>query len=305
LAIDLRILQTFVVAANTENFHQTAEMLFIAQPTVSQHIRQLERELGMELFVRVGKRVKLTPAGARFLQHARTLLEQWHVSMEELHAWRQGYADKLKLAVSPTIARTVLPHLIHRYTKGYPEVDIAIRIAESAEIGPLVQNGLADLGMTRMIPGEFQVETYQLYEDPIVFCVPHSGGDIDAPLPDWEQELISRRLLTHNHPGYWDDLLLQLRQRGLPLRTMVVSQVDIAKRLIEEGLGVSFLPRSAISRDLFENRFIELETPGLPLPKVASYLVLPKVNSSEAARRFVEILVLLYPPLKPIEPPSS
>ncbi|GAA4725154.1 transcriptional regulator CitR [Brevibacillus fulvus] len=295
-------MQTFVTAAHTENFHQTAELLFIAQPTVSQHIRNLEKELGFTLFVRYGKRVKLTAEGERFLPLAKSMLEQWHSGMEELVAWRQGYIEKLQLAVSPTIARTSLLSLIHRYTKAYPDVDISIKIAESVEIGALVQSGQADLGLSRMIPGEFQVTTYLLNYDPIVYVVPHSGGDMEAPLPDWEQELATRRLLTHNHPGYWDDLLMRLRQKGLTFRTMVVSQVDIAKRFIEEGLGVSFLPRSAISRDLFENRFLELETPGLELPKVGSYLVLPKVVSSSAVKQFIDILAALYAPFTEVDP---
>lgn len=220
--------------------------------------------------------------------------------MEDLQAWRQGYREKLQIAVSPIIARARLSHLLHRYTKLYPDVDLSIKIAESVEIGPLVQSGQADLGLTRMVPGEFHLATYLLHEDPVVFAVPHSGGDMEAPLPDWEQELQSKRLLTHNHPGYWDELLLLLRQRGLSLRTMAVSQVDITKRFIEDGLGVSFLPRSAVNRDLFENRFIELPTPGLVLPKVASYLVVPKGGVSETAQFFVDILQALYPPMPPV-----
>ncbi|MDR7318250.1 MULTISPECIES: LysR family transcriptional regulator [Brevibacillus] len=298
--MDFRVLQTFMVAATTENFHQTAEALFIAQPTVSQHIRQLEKELGIELFERVGKRVRLTAAGKRYLPHAKALLEQWHHGIEDLQAWRQGYREKLNLAVSPIIARARLSHLLRRYTKLYPDVDLAIKIADSVEIGPLVQSGQADLGLTRMVPGEFQLATYLLYEDPVVFAVPSNGGDMEAPLPDWEMELQSKRLLTHNHPGYWDELLLVLRQRGLSLRTMAVSQVDITKRFIEEGLGVSFLPRTAVSRDLFENRFIELPTPGLVLPKVASYVVMPKGGVSDTAQNFVEILHSLYAPMPPV-----
>nr|WP_256436664.1 LysR family transcriptional regulator [Brevibacillus sp. HB1.1] len=295
--VDFRVLQTFMVAATTENFHQTAEALFIAQPTVSQHIRQLEKELGIKLFERVGKRVRLTAAGKRYLPHAKGLLQQWHNSMEDLQAWRQGYREKLQLAVSPIIARARFSHLLHRYTKLYPDVDISIKIVDSVEIGPLVQNGQADLGLTRMVPGEFQLSTYLLYEDPVVFAVPHSGGDMEAPLPDWEQEVQANRLLTHNHPGYWDEVLLLLRQRGLSLRTMAVSQVDITKRFIEDGLGVSFLPRTAVDRDLFENRFIELPTPGLVLPKVASYLLVPKAGISEPAQHFIDILQSLYPPM--------
>lgn len=296
------MLQTFLVAAATENFHQTAETLFIAQPTVSQHIRILEKELGLPLFERVGKRVRLTAAGKRYLPHVKEVLERWNQGLEDLQAWRQGYREKLEIAVSPIIARTRLSHLLHRYTKLYPDVDLSIKIADSVEIGPMVQKGQADLGLTRMIPGEFQLEAYMLYEDPIVFAVPHNGGDMEAPLPDWEQELESKRLLTHNHPGYWDELLLLLRQRGLSLRTMAVSQVDITKRFIEDGLGVSFLPHSAVSRDLFENRFIELPTPGLQLPKVASYLVVPKGGVSNPAQSFMDILRSLYPPMPPVQP---
>ncbi|QQE74817.1 LysR family transcriptional regulator [Brevibacillus composti] len=295
--MDFRVLQTFVMAATTENFHQTAEALFIAQPTVSQHIRLLEKELGIKLFERVGKRVRLTPAGKRYLPHAKGILEQWHNGIEDLIAWRQGYRDKLHLAVSPIIARTRLSHLIHRYTKLYPDVDLSIKLADSVEIGPLVQNGQADIGLTRMVPGELQLSVYKLYEDPVVFAVPHNGGDMEAPLPDWEHELQSQRLLTHNHPVYWDDLLLMLRQRGLSLRTMAVSHVDITKRFIEEGLGVSFLPRSSITRELFENRFIELPTPGLTIPKAASYLLVPKTGISKSVQGFIDILEVLYAPM--------
>ncbi|MBO8163990.1 MAG: LysR family transcriptional regulator [Brevibacillus sp.] len=295
--MDLKVLQTFVVAAQYENFHQTAEILYIAQPTVTQHIRQLERELGTELFARSGKRVRLTPAGKRFLLHARTILEQWNNGVEDLVAWRQGYIETLRLAVSPIIAHTLLPHLIRRYTKAYPEVDITIQIADSKEIGPLVQSGQVDVGLSRSVPGEPQLATHLIQYDPIVFVVPPNGGDMEAPLPDWEQELTSRHLITYNHPGYWDELLYSLRQRGLTFRTMVVSRVDITKRFVEEGLGCSFLPRSAISRELFENRFLALETTGLPLPHVASYLIVPKRHAVQAAQRFIEILAALYPPL--------
>ncbi|WP_026074517.1 LysR family transcriptional regulator [Brevibacillus massiliensis] len=295
--MDLRILQTFVVAAKFENFRQTAEALFIAQPTVTQHIRLLEKELGIELFDRVGKFVKLTPAGKRFLPHATALLAGWQAGMEDLLAWQQGYSENLHIAVSPVIARSSLPGLIRHYTKRYPEVDISIRIADSLEIGRLVQSGQVDLGLSRMVPGEFQLDAHLIQTDPVVFAVPLNGGDIEAPLPDWEQELTGNLLLTHNHPGYWDDLLLALRQRGLSFRTMTVTHVDITKRFIEEGLGVSFLPRSAIGRELFENRFIELETPGLVLPQAASYLVVSKTGCSQTAKQMIEILASLYPPL--------
>lgn len=270
--------------------------MYIAQPTVTQHIRQLERELGTQLFLRNGKRVKLTAAGKRFLLHARTILEQWNNGLEDLVAWRQGYQETLRMAVSPIIAYTLLTHLLRRYTKSYPEVDISIQIADSQEIGQLVHSGQADIGLTRSIPVDLQVATYLIQYDQIVF-VASANGDMEAPLPDWEQELTTRRLITYNHPGYWDELLYMLRQRNLSFRTMVVTRVDITKRFVEEGLGVTFLPRSAVRRELFENRIVELPTPGLSLPQVASYLVVPRRHLAQPVQRFISIIAALYPPL--------
>ncbi|WP_232700146.1 LysR family transcriptional regulator [Brevibacillus daliensis] len=299
--MDIKLLQTFQVAATCENFNQTAEMLYIAQPTVTQHIRQLEREIGVELFERVGKRVKLTTAGQRFLNHAQMILANWNAGLEDMVAWKQGYKETLQIAVSPIIARTSLPSLIHRYTAENPEVDITIKIADSINIGAMVQSGQADLGLSRMIPAEWQLSAYLMQTDPIVFAVPHYGGDMESPLPDWEQELTSKRLLTHNHPVYWEPLLANLRQRGFEIHTMVVTHVDITKRFIEEGLGISFLPRSSIRRELFENRFMELPTPGLDLPKVASYLITPEQPVTGPRERFVEILASLYAPLPKVQ----
>lgn len=292
--MDFRQLQTFVVAAQTEHFHKTAEQLYLAQPTVTQHIRQLEKELGIKLFVRVGKRVKLTDEGKRFLTVAQSLLDQWNQGLEEMHAWRQGYHETLRVAVSPIIARTSLPGLIRTFTKSHPEVDVSIRIAESVTVGALVQNGEAEIGLSRIIPGEFGLSIYQYQQEPVVFVISTVGENIDTPSPDWEEEISRQRLLTHNHPGYWDELLLRLRQRGISFRSMRVSQVDITKRFIEEGLGVSFLPKSAVTRELIENRLLEVDTPGLPLPMVASYAVVNGTLTSRPAAQLLEILAHQY-----------
>lgn len=109
----------------------------------------------------------------------------------------------------------------------------------------------------------------------MALIAPQDGGGHDAPLPDWEGLLGEHTLITHNHPEYWDDLLLALAQRGIRLRTMRVSDVDITKRFIEEGLGLSFLPRSAVRRGLIEGRYWEVPTPGLALPQTATYLLTP------------------------------
>lgn len=289
--MDLRLLRTFTVAARLLNFHKTAEKLYLAQPTVTAHIRQLEETLGTEVFDRTGKRVRLSPAGQRFLPHAEAVLAAYDDGVQDLLSYGQGYRSRLALAASPLIARTVLPRAVKRFTAVHPEVEISVSILLSPEIGGAVASGRYDLGLGRQPPGERDLEVGVLYSDPVIMVASADAGDLDAPPPDWEELLIHQKLLTHNHPLYWDDLLLVLRQRGLALRTMVVTQVDIAKRFIEEGLGVSFLPRSTVWRELVEGRLIEVPTPDLALPAAHTYLMQPAGQASaSAAQAFAQTL---------------
>lgn len=293
--MDLKLFRTFTVAARLLNFHQAAQRLYLAQPTVTQHIRLLEEELGYPLFLREGKRLRLTPAGERFLPHAHRVLEVYEQGLGDLAAWRQGYTTQLKLAVSPVVARSTLPAVLNRFMAEHRGVDVTVSVLLSGEIGPAVQAGQAHLGLGRM-PVHGDLTSTLLYEDPVVLVLP---GRAAAEAQDWREVLATRCLLTHNHPLYWDDLLLELRQHNLPQRSMVVTLVDITKRFIEEGLGVSFLPRSSLQPELSDGRLQILPTPGLSLPMSGTYVIQPSGRMlPEAAQRFVVALQQAFPDQK-------
>jgi LysR family transcriptional repressor of citA len=291
--MDLKLLRTFLVTARTLSFRKAADQLFLAQPTVTQHIRQLEEELRVQLFDRNTRRVRLTPAGERFLQHAERILSAFEAGVQDLTGWAQGYRDRLVIAVSPLVARSTLPRAVHRFTHDHPDVEVVIHIALSGEIASAVAEGKAHLGLSRVPSSSRDLVSYVWYTDPVMLVVPHDGRDLDSPLPDWREVLSTHRLLTQNHPGYWDDLLLAIHNQGIRVRTMEVSLVDITKRFIEEGLGVSFLPHSTVWRELMEGRLMEVPTPGLPLPTAATYVIYPAQGATEAAQAFMAVLTSL------------
>lgn len=272
--MDIKWLRTFVVAAHYENFRKTAEVLFLAQPTVTIHIKHLEEVIGTALFERTGRNIILTTAGHRFLPHAKTMLASFDKGVHDLQSWKQGYDRKLTLAVSPLIATSILPSIVRRFIASFPEIEVVVQVMESLEIGEAVAKGSSDLGLSRMLPVQSELSFKKLYDDPVILVTPHDGGDMESSLPlDVEEVLQDQMLLINNHPGYWDDLLAELRRQNYRLRTMVVSQVNITKRFIEEGLGVSFLPRSTIKRELMEGRLLEVHTERIKLPIAATYIV--------------------------------
>lgn len=288
--MDMKLLRTFVVTARTLNFRKAAEHLFLSQPTVTQHIRLLETDLRVQLFTRSSRRVRLTPAGERFLTYAGRVLQLYEQGVQELTGWQQGYRERLVLAVSPLIARSTLPRVMKRFTAAHPDVEVVVQIILSQEIPAMVTDGRADLGFSRIPAVSRDLENLRWYEDPVILVVPHDGADLDTPPPDWREVLGANRLLTHNHPLYWDDLLLAIHSQDIRCRTMEVSQVDITKRFIEEGLGVSFLPYTTVTRELMEGRLLDVQTPGLELPTAATHVIYPAQGASAPAKAFMQEL---------------
>lgn len=294
--MDTRLLRTFVAAARLQNFHQAAEKLFLAQPTVSSHVRLLETELGCNLFERIGKRVRLTAAGERFLPHAQRVLDALEAAMHDLAAWQQGYETRLSIMASPVIAASTLPSLLKQFTRLNPRVEVMVLSGVSPEIGDCIARGEADIGLSRMPSSHPETTTHPLYRDPVLLVGPRSCLDDTGATPDWRRLLASHMLLTRNHPMYWDDLLLALSQQGVPLRTLAVDRVDVTKRMVEEGIGVSFLPRSAIVQELSDGRLVEVEMPDFPLPVAATYVVTPTQRPiPQAVRWFLKTLEEVYP----------
>lgn len=288
--MNLNWLRTFVAAATYENFREASEKLYLAQPTVTVHIQQLEKSLGSKLFVKSGRRVVLSEAGRQFLPYAKTMVEHYNDSLQHMSGWNQGYYKKLTLAVSPLLAATILPYVLQQFMKQHPSIEVVVEVSESNEIGEMVAEGNADLGLSRMAAIQPHLTSEKMGPDPIVLVVPHDGGDAESSPPLSLYEYCKdTTLLTHSHPGYWDELLLELRAKYEGIRTMVVSQVHITKRFIEEGLGFSFLPRSSVQRELLEGRMLEIDTDEVRLPTVYTFMVYHHISREASIfKEFIE-----------------
>lgn len=286
----MKLLRTFAVTARTLNFHKAADQLFLAQPTVTQHIRQLEEELHVQLFDRSARQVRLTAAGDRFLEYANQVLAVYEKGVEELTAWHKGYRDRLVLATSPLVARSTLPQVVKRFAIAHPDVEVVVKIVLSGEVAQMVAERRAHLGLTRVASQSRDLHSYVWYTDPVRLVVPHDVERPTTTVPDWREVLATSRLLTHNHPDYWDDLLLAIHNQGIHVRTMEVSLVDVTKIFIEEGLGVSFLPQSTLTRELAEGRLLEVPTPGLAMPVAATHVIHLAQGPSRQALDFIACL---------------
>ncbi|UTR05923.1 LysR family transcriptional regulator [Alkalihalobacillus sp. LMS6] len=283
--MNMNWIRTFIVAAQVENFYQTAEMLYVSQPTVTVHIKQLEQSLGVPLFSREGRNIFLTDYGRAFLPHAIDIQDRMRQSYIEMDKKRQGYNRLLRLAVSPLIATTYLPYWIRTFVKQYPSIEVVVDVVDSTFIEQKINQHEADVGLTRQQPLSQSQHIAVLQSEPLCFVVPHDGGDAESSPPiSLENALGTYTMLTYNHPDYWKNLLLACRAIQPRMREMKVSHIHVTKRFIEEGIGCSILPRSAVRRELAEGRMLEVNSQLLHPPVVSTYFIERKY--SEEARAF-------------------
>ncbi len=272
-------LSTFITAAECGNFRKTADLLFISQPTVTVHIKQLEKEVGVLLFKRDGKKVTLTEEGRRYLKHAKELINLYRSGLEDIHSFSLGYTTKLSIAISPLIADTILPYVLKQYLNKHPEVEISVKIIESRNIESAILSDEVDIGLSCINSVHSDLQSHLLYKDRVILVVPHDGSDSESALPlDEEEVLFSNYLLTHNHPTYWDSLCGMIKSTFPGVRMMKVSQVHITKRFIVEGLGVSYLPTSTVRRELLEGRLLQVDS-NFYLPEANTYAIMKYKHS--------------------------
>ena len=168
----LRRLDAFVAVAEELHFGRAADRLHIAQPALSQQIRQLEADLGLALLERTTRRVALTPDGAAFLPHARQLLVSAQGVARAAEELRVGARGRLRLGFVDSTAFEFVPWFLRRFRSAWPEADFELRTMSSDEQARALVDGDIDLGVARTVPVRPAVDSAVLGHDRLMLAVP-------------------------------------------------------------------------------------------------------------------------------------
>lgn len=182
-------LEMFITLAQTRHFGRAAEVLGIAQPTLSAAIKQLEGELGVMLVQRGSRFGGLTPEGARVLDWARQIVGDARTMKEEMRAARtgakEGLSGNVRLAVIPT-ALTVVAELTSRFARHHPAVRFSVRSATAGEVLGLLDALQIDAGITYLAHEAMgRVSTVPLYDESYILLVRHDAPEAALPHVTW------------------------------------------------------------------------------------------------------------------------
>ncbi|KOS68699.1 transcriptional regulator [Lysinibacillus contaminans] len=235
-------LRTFIIAAKTENFRETAEKYFMMQSTVTKHIQHLEKELQTTLFERTNKQVKLNSVGAHFLIQAEKIVETIDEALNSTASFVNGFTSKLTIGVAPQIANSTLPAIIETFQHKKPTIQLSIELLKSNEIGEAVYAGQVDIGLSKLTSTR-DLQTDILAQEPLQLIVPMSKMNTEV-MTLLQQETI----LTHEYAPYWQEVQ-QILQQFPSYKSMHLNQTEVIKNFVKQGLGIAFLPKSVIDTD--------------------------------------------------------
>lgn len=263
--MELRHLRYFATVADTCHFGRAAERLHMAQPALSQAIRQLEDELGAALFTRTTRQVRLTPAGEFLRVEAQRMLDSVEESVQGVRRIAQGRLGLVRIAFTGTAAFTHLPRIARAVKRELPDVALEIHgdMLTPAQCEGL-RDGSLDLGLLRppAIGEGLSVRTIEV--EPLVLAAPSDHRLATEPVVTMT-DLRTEPFILYGSPGSAvnEAVVRSCKQAGfVPHREHDAPGTAVLLALIAAGLGVALVPSSARAMPLAGVVFREVADAG-------------------------------------------
>ena len=257
--MEIAQVEAFLAVGTFGGFRRAADALRVTQPAVSARIKALEASLGVSLFQRGRGPVALSAAGRALRPHAEQLLQSVALARQAVHDLRPAAAGAVRIAAALSICTYLLPDVLQRFQAAHPRVMITVRSGHSKEVLDMVLRGESDIGLARSLqhPG---VETLSLRDDPLMLVGPARA--LPARARRVRLEEVADRPLVFFDRGSSDWTLTQglFRKAGLvPNVALEVETIETAKKMVERGMGLAFLPHLALAQELARGRLVALE----------------------------------------------
>jgi DNA-binding transcriptional LysR family regulator len=284
--MNLRQLHYLVAIADEGSFTRAAEQLLVAQPSLSQQIKSLERELGGLLLERLPTGVRLTAAGKAFLPEARAAVAHAERARRSARRALGLESGELEVATVTSVAFGVLPSAFERWHKRYPGTTITLReYAHRRALDDAVRLGVGDIAVGPRPPG-WHGPVLELGWEEFVAVLPASDPLSRSKRPVALEELAERDWVLFGPEHGLSELIIETCARAgfAPRRTVQTGQVAAAAHLAAAGLGVTIIPNNVVPTGL--NAAIRHLKPPLARQLVA----FTRQDWSPLATAFLEVL---------------
>jgi LysR family transcriptional regulator, nitrogen assimilation regulatory protein len=246
-------LQFFLHVAKVGNISSAAHDLGIVQPALSRHIRRLENELGVNLFVRAPRGVELTPAGQLFLERGRRMMAEYDAALQDLSAMRGDPGGRVTFGILATLAQTFVPRIVRNVQERFPNISLRIIEGSTSGLREALLAGRANAAIMTDLGDEPHLELTPVVSELIAIFAPVG---LERPRPFYTlEELVATPIIAS--AGLHAIVNELIRPRGLRLNVEVeVDSVDAVRRILMLGMGITLQPVNALREDVESGDFM-------------------------------------------------
>jgi DNA-binding transcriptional LysR family regulator len=249
--MDLRQLEIIRAIADTGSFTAAGEKLHVSQSAISRQIILLEEELGEPVFHRIGRRIRITPAGESLLQLSHRVFQDLQETVSSISEKRESLAGTIRLVGGMTVCLYVFPVLLAEIRRVHPHLDLKITVGSAERSIAMLRSGAGDLGLVTLpVDATDLVSVPVLQEELLLITYPThplakkksiAPSDLDRQeFIMFETGSITRKLVES----------FLTRQRIAPEVIMETENVEIIKAMVRHGLGISIVPSQAAASDV-------------------------------------------------------
>ena len=290
--LNLHQLATFQVVAKHCSYVRAAEELHFSQPAVSAQVHQLEETLGVKLFDQIGRKTHLTQAGEELYRYSQKIFSVIEETWETMEALRSPHYGRLSVGADTTVGTYVIPDLLGKFHKSYPEVEITLEVVNRSALVDALLNNRVDLAVMGRVPDEVPVtiEPFKPNELVLIAAPTHRlAGRENVPFEELAREHF---LLREIGSGTRATLETIFQEEGLQLLvSMQVGNNSAIKQGVAAGLGIALISRAALDMELETHRLIILDVEGFPIMRQWRIVHLKDKHLSATARAFKTFLL--------------
>lgn len=289
-------LKTFVTLAEVKNFTKTAELLLMSQPSVSLHIKNLEKEFQTQLFLRSPKFLKITPTGEILYDRAKQIITIYEQTKQDILEQHNIIKGELKIGASFTIGEYILPSLLIDLQKDYPDLELQVIIGNTEEIVQSVRLFQVDIGLIEGQTNEKELSVHPFLQDEL-FIISSNDHKLanknDVTITDLQnQSWITRELGS----GTGEYLNHVIRSNGLKVKSLLtISSNQGIKETVINGMGLSLLSRSVIARDVQHKNLSIVKLKDHSFNRTLSYVYSPIMADKKNVKTFISSLNKKFP----------
>jgi len=295
--VEFNQLESFLSVVKYNSFSYAAKELYITQPTVSNNIQNLEKELNATLLNRTSKTINLTDAGKIFYKYAVELINIRDKAKYILSEHSNKVEGEIEITASSIPEQYILPYIIKDFLNIYPKVSFSMTHKNSKDIIDDILEGKLNFGIVGAKYHSDMLKYIDFYEDELVLCVPNSDNYPWSENDYLDNDILFSEKLILRKKGSGTRKLIEQKLSAVSISLddlNIVSQIDsneMIKKMIELGLGVSFISKIAVKNEIDLKLIKPLRIKGLNLKRSFYFVHSKNRTLSPVVEAFKDFLI--------------